>query len=110
MSGTVDRARLWRFHPVLFAGLLGAVTGCATTLATELEGVLNGNSRAVLPILLPTSMLRFAVNENRVLQTAILLLIEVAANVVVYALLFSIPVALVMGLRRFLFRWKRRPD
>ena len=43
------------------------------------------------------------------MQVAFLLLIEVAGNVVGFALLFAVPVALVVGIRRVFSRSKSEP-
>lgn len=95
----------WQRHPVLVAAGVGAVFGGVYAVLIEIGGVLHRNSSAVLPLLLPAGHGSRVAQMNAV-QTAALLLIEVAGNVVGFAILFSIPVAVAAGVRR-VFRGKR---
>jgi hypothetical protein len=90
--------RIWRSHPVLFAALVGAAVGLANAIAIEVGGALGRNSNAVLLMLLPRYP--FGLNPTGLAQSLLILFIEVAVNVLVYALMFSVPVALIVGLRR----------
>ena len=95
-----------RAHPIRTAALLGAIFGLIQTLTIEIGGVLHHNSRAVLLLLAPFSSFGAAPTERTILQTSAILIIEFAANILVDALLFAAPVALiVLSLRVF----QRRP-
>lgn len=91
---------MWRSHPVRFAALLGALVGLANALIIEFGGLLHGDSRAVLPMLFPGSMFGPGINGTRVIQTASVLIIEVVANALIWALLLAVPTALVVAVRR----------
>jgi hypothetical protein len=90
--------RMWRRHPILVAAGVGAVFGAMYTLVIEVGGFLHRNSSAVLPLLFPAAHGPRAGQMNAI-QAAGLLLIEVAGNVVGFAVLFSVPVAVVVGVR-----------
>ncbi len=96
--------RVWRRHPVLVAAGVGAVSGGVYAVVIEIGGFLHRNSSAVLPLMFPVGHGSRA-GEMNAFQTAILLLIEVAGNVVGFAVLFSVPVAVAVGVRRI---FKRR--
>jgi hypothetical protein len=96
--------RLWRSHPVLMAALVGAASGVAEVLVTEIAGLLRGGRDAVLPLFLAPVAAGSHVRQLGAVQTAFVLLIDVAANVAVFALLFAVPVAIVFGIRRVLRR------
>jgi len=91
---------MWRSHPVRFAALIGALIGFANAIAIELGGALNKNSTAALLFLWPASRFGPGISETRLTQTAIFFFVEVAANVLVFALLFAAPVGLVVAIRR----------
>lgn len=90
--------RLWRTRPILFAAMVGALAGSVNVALIEFGAISNKNSGGVLPILLNPS--RFGVSETGVMQTGLILFIEFAGNVVGYALLFAVPVAIVVLVRR----------
>lgn len=96
--------RVWRRHPVLVAAGVGAVFGGVYAVLIEIGGFLHRNSSAVLPLLVPAYGSR--VSQLNAVQTAGLLLIEVAGNVVGFAVLFTVPVAVVVGVRR-IFKGRR---
>lgn len=98
--------RLWRSHPVLFAALLGAVIGLANALAIEVPSLLGKPSHCALSLLQPS---RPAAGSG-VLQTAFILLVEVAANVLVYALMFALLGGLFLAIRRIFRRSPRRTE
>jgi hypothetical protein len=93
--------RVWRSHPVLVSAGVGGVFGAMYALLIEIGGFLHRNSSAVLPLLFPAGH-GSRVGQMNAVQTAGLLLIEVAGNVVGFAVLFSVPVAVVVGARRIL--------
>jgi hypothetical protein len=93
---------MWRSHPVLFAALLGAAAGFANTLFIEFGGLYKKNTDALLLMIWPNAALGSGVNESTFFQAAFVLLIEVAANVFVYALLFAVPVAVIVAIRHAL--------
>ncbi|MGA8089653.1 MAG: hypothetical protein WCA10_20445 [Terracidiphilus sp.] len=97
--------RVWRNHPVLVAAGMGAVFGAVYAVLIEIGGFLHRNSSAVLPLLLPAAH-GFRVGQMNAIQTAGLLLIEMAGNVVGFAVLFSVPVAVAVGVRR-IFKGRR---
>lgn len=97
--------RIWRSHPVLTALGVGAVFGAVYAVGLEIGGFLHRNSSGVLPLLFPAAHGSRGGQLNAV-QTAGLLLIEVAGNVVGFAVLFSVPVAIVVGVRR-IFKGRR---
>jgi hypothetical protein len=92
--------KIWRSHPVLFAALIGAVIGLANALLIEIPGLIGTRPGGVLALLKPASR---ASNDGNVLETAVILVIEVGANVLVFALLFSLAGLLFIAIRS-LFR------
>lgn len=88
----------WRAHPIRLAALLGAAFGFLSVLVTEITGVLHGNHSAVMPLLTGHS----SPVHLGVFQTAFILLIEVLASILVWALLFALPVAVAVGIFRLL--------
>jgi hypothetical protein len=98
--------QMWRSHPVLVAAVVGAIFGAVNALLLEAGGFLHRNSTGVLPLLLP------AVHSPRVgvtdaMQTELLLLIEFGGNIVGFSLLFVVPVALFVRIRRVFAGQKR---
>src|ERR1700692_3384710 len=91
--------RMWRTHPIRFAALLGALFGLAMAMLIELGGILHWNSSAAILMLLPSPRFGFGFSEARLLPTVLFVFIETIANVLVYAFLFSAPVALIVGIR-----------
>jgi hypothetical protein len=55
--------------------------------------------RAAILMLLPSPRFGFGFSEARLLPTVLFVFIETIANVLVYAFLFSAPVALIVGIR-----------
>ena|ERR1700692_4129549 len=94
--------RLWRSHPVLFAALVGGIVGLGNALAIEIPALLGKPSHGALSLLQPS---RPAAGSG-VLQTSFILLVEVAANVLVWALMFALLGGLFVGVRRI---FKRSP-
>ena len=97
--------RIWRSHPVLFAALVGAGVGFVNSLLIEIPALLGRPSNGALSLLSP----RFGAvpNGTGILQTAFILFIEVAANVLVFALIFSVLGGLFLIARKC-FHWTRR--
>ena len=91
--------RMWRTHPVLFAALIGALVGFGNALFIEIPGLLDGKPTGALALLWPASRVGYGGN---ILQTAFILIIEVGANVLVYALMFALAGLLFLAIR-FLF-------
>ena len=79
---------------------MGALVGLANAIVIEVGGVLNKNSSAVVLMLWPASKFGSGVNESTAMQTALFLFVEVAANVLVYGVMFAVPVGLVVVIRR----------
>lgn len=101
--------RLWRSRPVSVATLIGAAFGVVDVFVTEIAGVVRGGRGAVLPLFLSPIAAGSRVMQLSAMQTVFVLLVEVAANVLVFALLFAIPVALVVGIRRVFRRRESEP-
>ena len=97
--------RAGRRHPILVAAGAGAVFGAMYALVIEIGGFLHRNSSAVLPLLFPAAH-GSRMGQMNAIQTGGLLLIEVAGNVVGFAVLFTFPVAVVVGVRR-IFKGRR---
>lgn len=89
-----------RSRPVRLAAFAGALVGFANVLITEMGGLLHKDSGSVLTMLFPPSMFGAGVNGTRVIQTATVLIIEVGVEVFVWTALFTIPVALIVAIRR----------
>ena len=94
--------RAWRSHPTAVTALIGAIFGAANAVAIEIGGWMHGGSSGVLPLLWEPDAAHRSGPDT--IQTALLLLIEVAGNVLAFAFLFAIPVALIVGIRRILPR------
>jgi hypothetical protein len=98
--------RIWQSHPILTAAGIGAVFGAANAIYLEIGGLRHHTMTGVLPSLFPSSMFGSRASQMTALQVALLLLIEVAGNVLGFALVLAAPVALVVGIRR-LFRGRK---
>ena len=91
---------------MLVAAAIGAIAGAANTVLLEVGGLWRGNSTGVLSLFLPAAHAPRA-GQADAIQTALLLLIEVAGNVVGFCLLFAVPVAVFVGVRRVFAERKR---
>lgn len=89
--------RFLRTHPVLFAAIIGAIVGLGNALAIEIPALLGKPSHGVLSLLGPASSLHAGAGA---LETAFLLLIEFAANILVWAALFAVLGWIFVGIRR----------
>ena len=98
--------RIWRSHPVLFATILGAIVGLGNALAMEIPALLGRPSKGVLSLLEPASHYHAGAG---VLETALLLVIEIAANVLVYAAMFALLGWAFVGICR-IFRPRHRSE
>ena len=98
--------QICRAHPVLVAAAAGALVGAVNAILLEAGGLWHGNSTGVLSLFLPAAHGRGA-GQTGATQTALLLLIEVAGNMVGFCLLFALPVAVLVGIRRVFARHKR---
>jgi hypothetical protein len=89
-----------RTHPIRTAALIGAIVGVINVLVLETGGLLHYNTRGALLLLAP--FLRFGLmpTEQNLLQLALILFIEFAANILADALLFAAPVAVIVLLLR----------
>ena len=94
--------RTWRAHPVRLAALIGAITGFLVALSIEIGGAAGRNPNAVVRMLLPAADTGIMLSEGRLMQASLILVIEIVANVAVYALMFALPVAIVVLVRRVL--------
>lgn len=90
--------RLCRSHPIAVAALIGALFGAAKVFGIEFGGLTHRDSGGVLSLLWSSSAPH--AGQVNAFETALLLLIEVAGNVLVFALLFAVPVAAAVGIRR----------
>ena len=98
--------QIWRAHPVRVAAAAGAVVGAANAILIEARGLWLGKPVGVLPLLFPAA---HGLREGQTdpMQTALLLLIEFAGNLVGFSLLFAVPVALFVGMHRLVTGQKR---
>jgi hypothetical protein len=101
--------RIWRSHPVLAAAVTGAIFGAANVVFLEIGGLRHRTMTGVLPFLFLSPVYGSLVSQMTALQVTLLLLIEVAGNVLGFALVFAAPVALVVGIRRLFRRRKSEP-
>jgi hypothetical protein len=101
--------RMARGHPVRVAALIGGAVGLAVAIGIEISGATNHNSSSVIRMLLPAAGYG-AVNlsQAKLMQAVFILLIEIGANVLVYAAMFAAPVALVVLIRRAFSRPRAR--
>jgi hypothetical protein len=93
-----------RAHPIRTAALLGGIAGFANVMGGEIRALLHPNHKAAVMMLWPASSYGLGVNEPRIAETLLVLFIEIAANVGIYALLLAAPVALLVLIRRLLVR------
>ncbi len=100
---------MWRSHPVLVAVGIGAIIGAANAVVLETRGLLHQTATGVLSLLFPSSVSGARISQMTALQVALLLLIEVAGNVLGFAMLCATPVAAIVGVRRILGRFKGEP-
>lgn len=98
--------QIWRVHPVLVAAAAGAVVGAANAIFIEARGLWLGKPTGVLPLLFPAAH-GLRGGQTDAMQTALLLLIEFAGNLVGFSLVFALPVALFVGMRRLFVGQKR---
>lgn len=98
----------WRSHPVLCAALLGAALGLANVVWIELGGWEHHNSQGVMALLAPSATFGIDVTASRLWLVILLLIVQVGANILIWALLFAAPVAMLAVMRRILRR-ERRP-
>ena len=103
------RMRIWRSHPVLGAAGIGAIFGALNAVVLEIGGLRHRTMTGVLPFLFPSSVYGSGMSQLTALQVTLLLLIEIAGNVLGFALVFAAPVALVVGIRRLLRRRESEP-
>lgn len=100
--------RLFRTHPVVFAALVGAVVGFVNAFIIEIPALFGRPSNGALSLLQSASRLGAVHAGSSVLQTAFILLIEVAANVLVFAVIFSVLGGLFLIVRKCFHSTRRR--
>ena len=98
--------RFGRSHPILLAALIGAIAGGVNIILLEAGALMHATPGGVLPLLSSSSAVSSRIGHASTLQVALLLLIEVAGNLLGFALLFVIPVALIVAVRRLMRRRK----
>lgn len=96
---------LLRSHPIWSAAGIGALFGAANAVFLEIGGLRHRAMTGVLPLLFPFSAI--GTGQMSAMQVTMLLLIEIAGNVLGFALVFAVPVALVFGIRRMFMGPKR---
>jgi|SRR5579862_2765574 len=92
-------------HPIRLAALIGGIIGLGVAIGIEIGGAANRNSSSVIRMLLPASgsgVVNFS--QAKLMQAVFILLIEIGANVLVYAAMFAAPVALAVLIRRLFLR------
>jgi hypothetical protein len=93
--------KFWgRSHPVRLAALIGAIVGFTYSLVIEVGGAFHRNSSAVILMLGPAYAPGSSLSQGRIAQSALILFIEFTVNILVWALIFSLPVALIVLIRR----------
>jgi hypothetical protein len=98
-----------RTHPIRFAAIFGGLFGLADVVVQEVMGLSHKSSNSVLLSLWPNAAFNTSFSESSAAQTFFIFVIEVAVNVLVWALLFAIPVALFVAIRRGVLGLRRRP-
>lgn len=88
-----------RYHAILAAAGIGAIFGAANAVLLEIGGLRHHANTGVLPLLFPSSANAPHLAQMSTLQVTLLLLIEIAGNVLGFALVFAAPVALIVGVR-----------
>ncbi len=97
--------RIGSNHPVRLAALIGGMVGLGVAISIEIGGAANRNSSSVIRMLLPAAgsgVVNFS--QAKLMQAAFILLMEIGANVLVYAAMFAAPVALIVLIRRAVVR------
>jgi hypothetical protein len=97
-----------RSHPIRLAAIIGALFGLANVIVLEVMGLSHKGSSSVLSLLWPTSAIGSGFSESKVTQTFLIFVIEVAANMLVWALLCAALVALVVAVRRIIMGVRSR--
>lgn len=97
--------RNWRSYPVLSVALLGAVIGVAITIVLMTAvGYVKVVANRDLLLLWPTSVFGVGLLDGSRAFEALLFVIELGSNALLYAFVFSAPVALVVAMRRSFIR------
>lgn len=81
------------------------MVGLGVAISIEIGGAANRNSSSVIRMLLPAAgsgVVNFS--QAKLMQAAFILLMEIGANVLVYAAMFAAPVALIVLIRRAVVR------
>lgn len=92
--------RIWKVHPILFAGLMGAVIGFINAAIILAADPLRALSDRLVLCLFPTSVLGFGFNGGSIGISIFLAVAEVGGNAFPFACTFAAPVALVVAVRR----------
>lgn len=96
-----------RTYPIRSAAIVGAILGLINAVALEIDGILHGNQHGALIMLAPFYRFGIIPTEQTALQAAFILFIEFAANILADALLFAVPVAIVVGVLRIVRALRR---
>ena len=99
--------RIGRSHPIWSAAGIGAIFGAVNAMSLEIGGLRHRAMTGVLPFLFPSSASGIQIGQMSTLQVTLLLLIEIAGNVLGFALLFAVPIGVVVGIRRVVTGHKR---
>lgn len=99
--------RIGRSHPIWSAAGIGAIFGAVNAMSLEIGGLRHRAMTGVLPFLFPSSASGIQIGRMSAMQVTLLLLIEIAGNVLGFALVFAAPAALVVGIRRVFVGQKR---
>jgi hypothetical protein len=110
MAKPMTALRIWRSHTILAAAGIGAIFGATNAVLLEIRGLRHLAMTGVLPFLFPSSASGTHIAQMSTLQVTLLLLIEVAGNVLGFALVFALPVAVVVGIRRVFTGRKRASE
>ena len=99
-----------RAHPIRVAAWVGAAIGFISAMGTEVGALLHRNRNGAVLMFWPYT--RYDPSELRahLAFTLFILSIEIAVNVLVYALILAAPVACVVAVRGIFRRGKSRPQ
>jgi hypothetical protein len=99
-----------RAHPIRVAALVGGAVGFANAMGTEAGAILHRNRNGAVLMFWPYTHYGTGVMRAHLALTLFILSVEIAANVLVYALMVAAPVAGVVGLWRLLRRSRSAPE
>lgn len=88
-----------RAHPIRVAAILGGVAGFANAMGIEVGAILHPKRQGAVLMFWPYTHYGTGGVRSQLALTLFILFVEIAANVLVWALLLAAPVAVVVVLR-----------